>query len=402
MRVKELYIILGVFVGLIGLILLLLFEFRQESTLDWRKNYSPQSQEAYGTWIFKNLTEKRFGSDNFILMDDTFDLNESDQNSLYVFVGNMDNYDTIRFDKLLNFHNQGNEVLIISDDFYVFHDSIDLEPLDHLHYVFGDEVSLYNCKESVDTLRFKNYWKDFESGKYENLRYFNSNMIFDDLRYEPLLCSNDSMIVFLKDMTEGQSFYYHFQPRQFSNLASADSDFLPHLNYVFDQIEAESVYFDSARNHFDDNELYNESPLKYVLSNESLSWAYYLIIFFTLIYVIVGSRRKVKPIPIMPKNKNSSLEYVRVLSELFQAQDQNNKLVIHISDNFEHEIKRRYYLDPKDAEYLNRLSKKSKVKEEAIKKIFYFFKKAKDKQSISDEELNTLYNHIEYFKQNAI
>jgi len=56
------------------------------------------------------------------------------------------------------------------------------------------------------------------------------------------------------------------------------------------------------------------TPLKYILSQESLKWAYYILIVSIIVYIIFQGKRKQRVIPLIPPLKNTTLEFVRIIA----------------------------------------------------------------------------------------
>ncbi len=68
-----------------------------------------------------------------------------------------------------------------------------------------------------------------------------------------------------------------------------------------------------------------QTPLRFILSQESLSWAYYLVIGALLLFILFEGKRKQRIIPIIPPLQNTSLEFVSTISNLYyQHADHKN------------------------------------------------------------------------------
>lgn len=58
------------------------------------------------------------------------------------------------------------------------------------------------------------------------------------------------------------------------------------------------------------------SPLRYILSRKELSWAYFLILFTVILFVLFRGKRYQKIIPKFETPKNTSLEFIKTVSRL--------------------------------------------------------------------------------------
>ena len=88
------------------------------------------------------------------------------------------------------------------------------------------------------------------------------------------------------------------------------------------------------------------------------------------------------------------------MSELYKAQNQNQKLVPHMEKIFSNKIKNKYFLDPKHPEYAKLLSLKSKIPIEDINKILLKFESSKS-HDFSDDQIINLHNDIISFHKKS-
>lgn len=64
------------------------------------------------------------------------------------------------------------------------------------------------------------------------------------------------------------------------------------------------------------------TPLRYILSEEPLRWAYYLVMGGILLYVLVEAKRRQRHIPIVRPPRNTTLDFVRTIGNMYwQARD---------------------------------------------------------------------------------
>ncbi len=142
------------------------------------------------------------------------------------------------------------------------------------------------------------------------------------------------------------------------------------------------------------------SPLRYVLSEEALSWAYYLIIIGLLLFMIFDARRRQRIIPVITPLRNTSLDFVRTISNLyFQHKDHKNIADKRISFFLER-IRKAYFLQ----DYLQgkvlyeKVAAKSGHSPEEVETLFSTMYSIRQKPSISEDELKRLNTLIENFR----
>ncbi len=206
----------------------------------------------------------------------------------------------------------------------------------------------------------------------------------------------DTLDIFRKYDINGGTLYIHCMPNLLTNDASLTEIYLQNYNRTFSEIPASSIVLHqwSRRNiNVGNNE---DSLLKYILSQPSLKYAYYLTLMGCLIYVFFSSKRKQRPIPVKEYVKNTSLDYVHTISDVFKAQNQNEKLVPHMKKVFYNRMQHKYFLLPNLPDYAIKLSRKSKVDVEKIESLIAKFEQA-DNYAFDDDQLIRLYTDINTF-----
>ena len=151
------------------------------------------------------------------------------------------------------------------------------------------------------------------------------------------------------------------------------------------------------------NELYeDQNPLDYIMSEPSLKAAYYFLLLGALLFVLFRGKRKQRVIPVIEQNKNTSLEYIDTVSQLFHQQGQHEKLVEHMKNIFYHKMQKKYFIQPGYPDYAKVLAKKSKLPIAELNYVMDRFQNLEDDFSFKEHQLASLnqrlesiYKHIE-------
>ena len=122
-----------------------------------------------------------------------------------------------------------------------------------------------------------------------------------------------------------------------------------------------------------------------------------IILIGGLTYIYFTGKRRQQAIPTLEVNKNTSVEFVDTLSDLFRSQNNPSRLVDHIEENLKQFIKRKYFIDSNSADYYKRVSQKSKIDEEEISTLFKRIEAAKNNMRFREEQLVNLNQTIEEF-----
>jgi hypothetical protein len=147
------------------------------------------------------------------------------------------------------------------------------------------------------------------------------------------------------------------------------------------------------------------SPLRVILKNEALSWAYYLLMTALIIFIIFEGKRKQRIIPVIKPLANTSLEFIRTIGNMYiQAWDHKaiaEKKINHFLDR----IRTSYFLPPENhEEFAIMLARKSGNSQEATEAVLSLIKVIQRSTVISSEMLLDLnkklenFNHLTYVK----
>jgi hypothetical protein len=143
------------------------------------------------------------------------------------------------------------------------------------------------------------------------------------------------------------------------------------------------------------------TPLRYILSNEPLTWAYYLTIATILIFMLFEAKRKQRVIPVMKPLANTSLEFVATVGNLYY-QNGNHKNAAEKKINFFFEQIRSQYLlrtNQINDEFINALANKSNNNKEEVEALFKKIAFIQSSTAISPEQLIDLNERLERFNK---
>ena len=139
------------------------------------------------------------------------------------------------------------------------------------------------------------------------------------------------------------------------------------------------------------------TPLRFILTNESLAWAYYLTVFSILLFMIFEAKRKQRSIPVIPPLTNISLEFTGTIGNLYyQRGDHKNIAEKRIYFFFDY-VRTHYYLQGHEPDFVERLSAKSLKPVDQIQSLMNGIQSCLKAGSISVDELSVLNKKIEEF-----
>ena len=97
------------------------------------------------------------------------------------------------------------------------------------------------------------------------------------------------------------------------------------------------------------------------------------------------------------------MEFVKTVSTLYFQQKRHDKLIKHKELIFLSFLRQHYYVSsPKiTANFITKVAQKSGIGEKHVKDIFITLDKGKENRNVSESELISLYNKLEYFYKNC-
>mgnify|MGYP000110485203 CR=1 FL=1 len=178
----------------------------------------------------------------------------------------------------------------------------------------------------------------------------------------------------------------------FSNYSLLRPASKPYAEGVLSWLSPGDIYWDAVsrvpekvgrkrnRSNMDSSGPSDKNPLAYILQQPALAWAWYLLVGLAGVWLLFRSKRRQRIIPILPKNENSSYEFISTISNLHFRDKNYQGLCVQSMKLFLAHIRERYNvvapINPEtglprvDDAFFQRLSISSEVPESQIRDIF--------------------------------
>ena len=367
---RSLYIIIIV-LALVGLLVAAYMFYRPpgKARYNWddqwtRQAYSNSYDEPYGTRIFYNLLKGYFSGKKVISVKENLDkalLKERKSRASYVFVGGgmfMDSADT---QALLQFVGKGNTAFISSKTIpydlmnYIYYEECQYQFWNDYLQVSEDKVSLNFTDPELNVLRdtFQFYYAQQNKPRTYTWSYIEDRFFCDELPQEPLGKIKDSLINFARFPHGEGYFYLHTIPITLSNFHLLKSTGKKHAELLLSYLPEGDIIWDEysrvpeplARGRNGPNRRYQEEhPLSYILGKKSLAWAWYVLIGLSVLYILFRAKRRQRIIPVLPKNENSSYQFISTIANLHFREKNYRNLCIQQMRLFLAQVRERYGL----------------------------------------------------------
>lgn len=389
-RSKRVLWIFGL--ALLGIVIT---ELVRPQPVDWRLSYTAYDKTPMGCHVFYEEAKPFFDNKIETVNKDPYEFliqEEMQENSAYIFVNNEIYFDDRQTEKLLAYVEKGNTIFISTNNIFGklgdtlntwTNSAISLREISLTPKLYSPtfaQDSSISFKKAVN----ESWFRSIDTLNTTALGYYEgSDKSAHKLNYVSI--------------AHGQgSFLIHTLPEAFSNyyMLKDNSQYTAH---VLSYLNADTVYWDE---YIKSGRKVITSPMRFVLTQDALIWAYYVFICGLLIFVLFKGKREQRIIPIIEPLKNSSVEFTRTVGSLyFQHSDFSNIIAKKIT-YFLEEIRSRYYLDTQDLseDFITKLAVKSSNNEDETRKLITFIKHLKGKSVHSEQDLIALNKKIDNFR----
>ena len=406
----------------------------QKNEYDWTENYREESRQPYGTFLVFKMLESHFEGKEFTKMDTKLSENmptKTKEVANYIFIGEGMFLDSADLQTLLSFAENGNNVFISAKSFsqtlmedYLYDYSANCEvfweglevnrdtaaTLNFFHKnLVQEEGTMFRYARNGETVPYR--WH------YFNKNYFCGNEYYDYETFRSIGDMNDDEVNFVKVPFGEGNFYLHSTPLAFTNYHMIEEYGLAYANKVFAHLDEGDIYWDAfnhvgevqPQNDDEDDEIFepvslsDKSPLEYILSQDSLRWAWYLLLALGALYLIFRAKRRQRIVPVNEPNTNTSLEFIESIGRLYFQQNNHKKLEEQKMKLFLGFIRERYNLPVHntDHQFIDKLILVSGVPEQKVKAIFSLYESHSKKPEIFEEQLINFHQAMDYFYKNC-
>lgn len=305
---------------------------------EWDVSLKPNREMPYDLSLMKALLRERTEGKLQIEVRKqlaeglpTFRKKDSDHTNLLYFFAGEDYFATTNdLDTLLGFVQEGNTALLFVQealDSSKFRSEVFSEEVIDYDFSFRvetDSIELALSPEATETHCFPFVVEDSTSSY---LWRFNSLELAEKANAKVLLWGRQYGETFrpvLMRIPYGKGeVYYSMNPLLFSNYYLKEEKHFALFQEVFKDLTDAPVYWDLTSQRY----IYERpdgsgrpkqpSPLSYILSQEPLAWAWYSGLALLALFLVFGTKRKSKLIPVLQTPKNTTRTFGEAISALY-------------------------------------------------------------------------------------
>ena len=119
-----------------------------------------------------------------------------------------------------------------------------------------------------------------------------------------------------------------------------------------------------------------------------------------MLYILFNGKRRQRIIPVIPPVQNASIAYTQAIAGLYLA-EKNNKLIAEKMITYFNEfVRSHYFISAQHARDIGLVSRKSGIPVEKVQALYSTMEAVQITEELSDFELLTLNDQIQYFHKN--
>jgi hypothetical protein len=381
------------------IVLMMIAEVTKPKAINWRDSYSASDKIPLGCFVLYNELNT-FTNKPILTSEESvyqyLKTIDSAQTRSMVFINNRIYFDAEESEALLDFVNKGNTVFLSSSYFYG-------NVMDTLNIAVerqGSNLFKATSAHQFTSPQLKNYNRKFkdviENSHFVSVDTLNTTILgtVTTPNENGKDVTNPNLIKVTYGNSNGQ-FILHTNPFAFTNYhmlkgnedyAAAVLSFLPKQQIIWD-------------NNYKSGRRVITSPLRYILQNAALKWAFYLSMFGLILFVIFRGKRTQRIIPVINKLENATLDFTQTIGELYYQHGDFTNIIEKKIQYFLEFVRTNYYLNTANLGpvFVEKLAIKSGNTKEDTKVLVEYIIYLKSKNNHTETELIELNKKIEQF-----
>ena len=377
----------------ITLIVITVIKFAQPEEIDWSTSFSRDDKIPYGGYVIYDIAPKLFPENEFFVKEFPIYNILKDQyyySTNYVFINNYFSPDKLDTEYLLNYASHGNNVFISAFGIYGdLADSLKIKTYDN--FFSEDSVNVNFINPDLKSADGYIYLK----GNFEN--YFSQ---FDTSLVQVLGKNENDNVNIIRIKYGDGNFFLNTTPLAFTNYHLINSANNEYVYKLLSHLPNQKTFWDD---YYKSGNKFNASFFQYILSQQSLQWAYYLILGSSILFIFFYGRRKQRIIPIIPPLSNTTIEFVKIVGNLYYQQKDFKNMAEKKISFFLDFIRNKYFIKTGkfDTEVIQKISDKSSIPIGKLRAIFREIDKITHTEKISESDLININYQLEKFYERA-
>ncbi|HRE63966.1 MAG TPA: hypothetical protein PKU77_09265 [Ferruginibacter sp.] len=378
---------------------------------DMRESFQYKSTKPFGSFvaheIFKEVYQHKIININKKAFDEFRSSTYADNRSVYWSLSKNFYCSKNEANNIIDFVKEGHSFFLSAN--YI--DTVLLSKV-NVHQTYNKFTALF-FQTKFDTAKINLSPRfNFSKNNFEYYYYpFNNSLSRADSSAATVLGYNAAgqpnfMVIFIG---KGR-LYLHCEPRAFSNYFLLKDENYLYMQQVMQLMNETpgNIFWDdyyNKINYKDNNEDdYGKgkgSALAILFKYPELTIAFWLVVGLLLLYIFFNGKRRQRIIKTIPPVENTSIQFTQAIAGLYMAEKNNRNIADKMVTYFNDFVRTHYFLNVHaNKEMVTALSKKSGIAPEKVQALYNTIEQIQLTLDVSDFELLTLNEQIQYFYKN--
>jgi len=361
---------------IIIMVILALLEVNKKEVVDWRKNFDVNEKSPFGLFVFNQEVKDLF-KNNLKKVDVTaYDYYNENQKKPHNILVVESEIDTESWNKILNEVSKGSDAMLI---------------IAKMPKEISDSIGFYDSQISFEDknvlkLTDKKYQNDFiKLDKFPSGRGFSYIKPGVEVLGKTVEEDNSDQANFIKAKLGKGNIYVHCEPLFLTNYYLLKSGNTKYAQDVFSYLkDRETIWFVEA------NTKESRFFMRFILGNPALKYAWWLLLSGLVLFIFFNAKRKQRIVPIIEPLKNTSLDFVKSIGNLYLQEGDFHDMMAKKAQYFLNKVRLDLLIDTQnlDDEFAKKLQLKTGKNIEIINESVSLIKKAQDPYaSVMKEDL---------------
>jgi len=389
---RKVIIFISLLVLLIGLVILA--DSSKPKPVDWKPDYTTRGKMPFGLYVFDKEMPELFKGQKIHKITESpyqffepkfnYDKNKYSIGGTFINIDEANRIDTESVKELLFFAGQGNTVFLSMKD---FHKKI----LDTL------KVKVTAGYYNKDSIAFTLKDKLPERHMFAEGLSFSHFDAFDTLKTTVLGYNEIDTIKqanFIKVAFGLGTFILHTQPEAFTNVHLLKNNHYEYAQGVANYIPQSDIYWHVKQ--YNDTGLM-QSPLRYIVSQPGLKWAYYLSFLGILVFILFNAKRKQRIIPVITPLQNTTVDFTKTIGNLYLMEGDHHTIIDKKIIYFLEKIRKDYMIETGslDNDFTQKLHLKTGMPLQDVQQVITLIKKHRQRFESSEAQVIEINKAIE-------
>jgi hypothetical protein len=363
---------------------------------DWSIKLTHDDKNPYGTYVLNELMPDLFQNSNIVNSYQTlYELKDSlkpgDNVIILAARFECEREDT----EVLLEHVARGATALVSAQYFRGHfaDTLKLKMDDH--FFSNDNGDLYGRDSAY--LQFANRsFNTTEQYRYKNANISHYFQEFDSARTTIVAENSSEQPVTIRVKWGKGNLILNSTPLAFSNIYLLSRHNHEFASNTLSYLQGSNVYWTEF---YHVGRMESQSPLRFILTNEPLAWAYFIVIGSLSLFMLFEAKRKQRIIPIMKPLANTSLEFVSTMGNLYFHKGDHKNMAEKKINFLLDQVRSKYLLKTNhfDDEFITALANKSGNTKQDVLSLFRAISYIQSATIISGSQLVDLNDRIEHF-----